>query len=128
MATKNIKKLIYKKECYEIVGVLFEVYNKIGYGYREKYYQHAIANELNEKNIKNKRELYIPLIYKNKKIGKYYIDFLINDKIALEIKVADRFYNLHANQLLSYLKAKNIRLGILALITPEGIKYKRFIK
>jgi GxxExxY protein len=127
MATKNIQKLLYKKDCYEIAGVLFEVYNKIGYGYREKYYHYAIANELDTKNISYKRELYVPLIYKDKKVGKYYIDFLISGKIALEIKVADRFYKLHANQLLSYLHAKNIRLGILALITPEGIKYKRYI-
>jgi GxxExxY protein len=127
MATKNIQKLIYKKECYEIIGVLFEVFNKIDYGYREKYYHHAIANELDSRNISYKRELYIPLVYKNKKVGRYYIDFLIKNKIVLEIKVADRFYNLHTNQLLSYLRTKNIRLGILALITPEGIKYKRYI-
>lgn len=127
MATKRIQKLIYKEDCYKIVGILFEIYNNIGYGYREKYYHHAIANELDKNNISYKRELYIPLIYKNKKIGKYYIDFLINDKIALEIKVADRFYNLHANQLLSYLRAKKIRLGILILVTPKGIKYKRYI-
>ena len=81
----NKTKLIYKKNCYQIVGVLFEVYNTIGYGFREKYYQQALSEELDKLNISYQREQYIPLKYKEKVIGRNFIDFLIKDKIALEI-------------------------------------------
>ena len=55
------------------------------------------------------------------------VDFLIENKIVLEIKVAQDFYQKDINQLLSYLKFKNFELGILAIFTKEGIKYKRIL-
>lgn len=109
------------------MGILFEVYKEIGYGFRERYYQQAIEEELKEKNIPFKREVYVPLEYRGKKIGKYFIDFKIDNKIALELKVADRFYKSHINQLLSYLNASDVKLGILAIVTPEGVQFKRFV-
>jgi GxxExxY protein len=121
------KKLIYKEETYKIIGIIYEVYNQLKYGYREKFYQEAIAQELEQNNIKYKKELYVPLYYKKKKIGKYFIDFLIDGKIALEIKVANEFYDSHIAQLLSYLEASNIKLGIIAIITPKGVEFKRIV-
>lgn len=121
------KKYIYQNETYEIIGVIYRVYNELGYGYREKYYQKAIAEEFKSEKINYKKELYVPLFYHGKRVGKYYIDFLINDKVALEIKVANRFYNSHVSQLLSYLNAFEIKLGLLATITPNGVKIKRLI-
>jgi len=126
--TKNTKKrLIYKQEAYKIIGILFEVFKELDYGYREKYYQEAIAEELRHNEICFKKEVYVPLKYKNKIIGRNFIDFVIENKIALEIKVADRFYKSHFSQLLTYLNLCNIKLGILAIVTPEGIKIKRIV-
>ncbi|PIS29970.1 MAG: hypothetical protein COT41_03880 [Candidatus Portnoybacteria bacterium CG08_land_8_20_14_0_20_40_83] len=63
--------------------------------------------------------------YKNKPIGIYYFDFLIDDKIVLEIKVRDYFSKKDITQLYSYLKAKNLKLGIIAHFTKTGVKFKR---
>lgn len=67
------------------------------------------------------------LEYNGRVIGRYFIDFVIEDKIALEIKVANDFYTKDIKQLLSYLKSKNLKFGILIIITKDGMRYKRFV-
>lgn len=124
---KITKNFIYRKTTYKINGILFDVFKELNYGLREKIYQQAIAQEFVRNKIVFKREVYIPIIYRGRKIGRYYIDFSIKNKIALETKVADRFYQSHISQLLSYLKSTNLKLGILAIITPRGVRIKRLI-
>lgn len=121
------KKLIYPELSFEVIGVAFKVFNELGYGYQEKYYQKAFALELNKRKINYEKELLVALKYDNKKIGKYFIDFLIKGKIVLEIKVGREFHYRDTKQILSYLESKEAKLGILILISPSGIKYKRVI-
>ena len=84
---KNGKtKLIYPEISYKIMGILFDVYNELGFGYQEKYYYKAIQKGLTEHKFKIKEQVPIPIKYRNEKIGIYYIDFLIDDCIVLEIK------------------------------------------
>ena len=124
---KTKKQLLYPELSYEIVGALFEVYNQLKYGHREKIYQKALIEQLAEKKINFQREQYYPVKFNNKIISRYYVDFLIENKIVLEIKVAQDFYQKDINQLLSYLKFENFELGILAIFSKEGIKYKRIL-
>lgn len=119
--------LYYKESSYEIVGCLYEMYNKVGFGYQEKHYQKILAEIFNNKNIEYQRELLGRITFNKKIIAQYYLDFLVDDKIILELKVANDFYTQHINQVLMYLKAHNLRLGILVLITKEGIKIKRIV-
>ena len=121
------EKVIYPELSYNIVGMLFNIYNNLGYGYREKHYQKALEEELIKNNIPYKKELSSKMDYNNKTIARYFLDFLIEDKIVLEIKVADDFYRSHISQILSYLKSTGLKLGILAIFTPEGIKTKRIL-
>lgn len=121
-------KLFYPKLSYEVVGALYEVYNAIGSGYQEKYYQKALAKELKEKRIDFKEQLPVRLYYKGEKLGIYYFDFLIEDKIILEIKNSSKFYPRDIKQVLGYLRAKNIDLGILACFSKNGLIYKRILK
>ena len=65
---------------------MFEVYNQLGSGYHEKYYQKAVALQLKENKVSFKEQVYTPLIFKEEIIGKNFLDFLIEDKIILEIK------------------------------------------
>lgn len=70
------------------------------------------------------------LFYKElsfKIIGKYLIDFLVEDNSALELKVANDFYTKDIKQLLSYLKARNLKLGMLILFTKDGVRYRRLV-
>jgi GxxExxY protein len=128
MEPKLIRKdLIYPELSYEITGVLFSVFKELGPGHKEKYYQNAIYNALIKKGYHVQRELYIPLLYQGEKVGSYYLDFLINDKIVLEIKKGDIFKKNSIDQILQYLKTTNLSLGILAQFTSSGVKTKRIL-
>ena len=119
--------LVYPELSFKIIGIAFNVYNDLGYGYQEKYYQKAIALDLNQGGIKYEREIPIKLEYKGEKIGKYFIDFIIENKIVLELKIGSCFHRRDIKQILTYLKASGLKLGIIILISPSGIKYKRII-
>jgi GxxExxY protein len=120
-------KIIYKDLSYKIIGLAFNVFKNIGYGYREKYYQRALEEEFKKEKIEYKRESPVRLMYRGRIIGKYFMDFIIEDKVILELKVAKDFYTKDIKQILSYLTAKDLKLGILAIITKDGVKYKRLV-
>lgn len=120
-------KIIEKDLSYLIVGVLFEVHNELGNRYQEKYYQRAVEECLIDKKIKFKRELMVDLVFREKKIGKYYLDFLIEDKIVLEIKTVPRLLPKDFKQVLAYLTSNNLELGILANFRSESLIYKRIL-
>lgn len=119
--------MIYKEECYKIIGLVFEVFNGVGHGYKEKFYQNAIANLFTENKIPFKKELKARVNFKGKEIGYYYFDFLVFNKIVIELKRKNYFSKKDVDQLHSYLKAMNLKLGILIYFTKNGIKYKRIV-
>lgn len=120
-----MSELIYPELSYQIVGLLYETYNKLGFGYQEKYYQRAFEKELQNQKIKYSREAPFKIKYKGESIGKYYVDFIIDGKVAVELKVANDYYKRHLTQVLGYLKSTNLKLGIIAIFTEKGLKYKR---
>ena len=121
------KDLIYPDLCYTIGGVLFDVGNELSFGHREHFYQKAVAERLKGIGLKFDEQLPAKVYFQGKYIGIYYFDFLIDNKIILEIKVAEDFYQKDVNQLLSYLKHNQYRLGILAIFTKKGLKFKRIL-
>lgn len=118
---------LYEELNYEIIGASFDVIKQIGYGYREKIYQRALAEEFNSKGLKYQRECPIKIYYRDKVIGKYYLDFVADDKIVVELKVANDFYVKDIKQVLSYMKANNYKLGLLIIINKNGAQVKRLI-
>lgn len=120
-------KLLYPELSYQVVGILYEVYNELGFGYQEKYYYRAIKNRLSKKGLSVSEQLPANLISDGKSIGRYFLDFLINDVVVLELKVANQIYPRHAKQVLGYLKANNLRLGILAVFSKDGVIIKRVV-
>lgn len=120
-------KLIYEQISFRINGLLFEVYNILGYGHRERTYQRALSEELKNNNISFKKELYFPIYFKGKLVSKYFFDFLVEDKVVLELKVSNDLYHNDINQILAYLKTNNYHLGILAVFTNNGVKTKRIV-
>ena len=121
------KKLIYEDLTYKVIGSLFEVYNRLGFGYKEKVYQEALAKELQQVGLKFKRESHSSIRYKGYRVGSNFYDFLIESKIVLELKVGNEIYESHAKQLLSYLHDSKMKLGILAVYCPKGVVYKRLV-
>ena len=121
------KDLIYPELCYQVIGILFEVWTKLGFGHKENFYQNALAREIETLGLKIKKQLPAQISYKGKVVGIYYFDFLIEDKMVLEIKVRNYFSRKDIEQLYSYLKAKNLKLGIIAHFTKSGVKFKRIV-
>ena len=72
-------------------------------------------------------QVYSPILFKNNNIGQCYYDFLIDGKIVLEIKSGEKFLKQNINQIYSYLKVKNLKLGLLANFTKEGLKFRRIL-
>ncbi len=120
-------KVVFKKLSYEIVGILFEVFNELGYGYKEKYYQKAIATLLKERKIPFKEQMRYRVTFKDKSLGNQFLDFLIDDKIILEIKRGNYFSKRNFKQVKQYLKVTNKKLAILANFTSSGVKTIRIL-
>ncbi len=128
MLEKTRKDLVYPDLSYSVMGVLFEVFKELGYGHKEKYYGTAIALGLKEADISFSEQLYSPLLFRGELVGKYFLDFLIEGKIVLEIKKGNRYSSKkQIEQVFSYLKVNHLKLGILAQFTSEGVKYRRIL-
>lgn len=123
----NTEGYLYEDITRKIIGGLFNVYNKLGYGYREKEFQRALAEEFKKLGLNFERELYCNLTYEGKVISKFYIDFLVEGKVVVELKVADDFYKKHFDQVMTYLKTNDLRLGLLAIFTGQKVLVKRII-
>lgn len=85
-------KIVYPELSYRVVGTLYKVHSELGNRYQEKYYQRAVELELKKEKIKFIKEISVNLKYQNKTIGKYFLDFLIDNKIILELKAVDRLH------------------------------------
>ena len=120
-------KVIYPELSYRIMAVAFKVFNKVGFGMSEKYYQSAFAKELESEKILYEREKIIRLKYNNDDIGRYFLDFVIDKKVVIELKVRPRFGYVHIKQTLGYLKAGDYKLAIMIYFTNDGVKYKRIV-
>lgn len=120
-------KIIQRELSYKIMGILFSVHSQLGNRYQEKYYQRAIEQGLKDKNLKFQKEIPVDLKFNNKKIGKYLLDFLIENVIILEVKAVLSFRPKDFTQVLAYLIASNIELGILANFRTDSLTYKRIL-
>ena len=122
--------LVYKNECYEIIGILYKVYKELGGNLLERHYQKAVSIALNAGGIKFTEQLPIKIYFQGEFIGIFYADFLIeigDAKIILEIKKNENFGQQNIKQLNNYLKSTGFKLGILANFTNNGVKFKRLV-
>jgi len=123
-----MEEYIYKEENYKIVGILFEVHKNLGKGFSEIVYKDALEYEFKNNNIPYQREKEFSVAYKDTILKhKFYADFVIYDKIILEIKTVDCFNTSHYNQCLNYLKISGYKLAVLANFNLISLDYKRII-
>ena len=107
------KKMLHSNTTEIIIKCFYEVYNILGYGFLEKVYENALFNELIQSGLSCERQKKIEVHYKNYLVGEYYADILVEDKIILELKAAETLCEEHEFQLLNYLKATDIEVGLL---------------
>ena len=121
------KRVVYPKLSYKLMGILFKVHNKLGSAYQERYYQRAIKKELEEQKIAFEREKQVKLVYENEKIGDYFLDFIIDGKIILEIKAVPFVKKEWSSQIIGYLASTNLPLAIIANFRTPKLTYKRYV-
>lgn len=121
------KNILFPELSYEIIGCLFEVYNELSGGYQEKIYQKAVARCLATHAIRYVEQASYHIRFRGKVIGVYFMDFVIEDKIVLEIKRGNYFVKNNIKQVENYLKATNLQLAILANFTNLNVKYIRIL-
>jgi GxxExxY protein len=119
--------LIYPELSYSLVGVLFDVYNSLGYGYNEMVYHKAIAVMLHEKNICFREQVQFNVFINEMEIIKGFADFVVENKIILELKRGNRFRKQNIDQIYNYLRMSGLKLGMIANFTSVGVIFKRII-
>ena len=121
-------KLLYKEESYKIIGACMEVHKELGKGFSEIIYGDALEIEFKKNNIIYSREKGYKITYKNKILPHHYFaDFVIQDKIILEIKAIKELTNSHTKQTLNYLATSKLKLGLLVNFGEDSLQYKRII-
>jgi GxxExxY protein len=97
----------------KVIGAFFKVYNTLGYGFNEKVYENALAIELRKAGLKTVKQQEIVVYYDGEGVGDYRADILVNDVVIVELKAARELAEEHEAQLLNYLKATTIEVGLL---------------
>ena len=116
--------LLYKENTEKIIKSYFKVYNTLGYGFLEKVYENAMAIELRKNGLEVKCQHPITVLYESEIVGEYFADIIINGIVVIELKAAKEISEEHECQLINYLKATNIELGLLMNFGKDA-EYKR---
>ncbi|OQY14969.1 MAG: GxxExxY protein [Deltaproteobacteria bacterium] len=112
---------------YAINGAVFEVNRVLGPGFLEKVYENALLIELKRRGITAKSQVPIRVFYKEKVIGEYFADILVEGKVIVELKTVETIDKIHKAQLLNYLKATGIQVGILVNFKHPKAEIKRMV-
>lgn len=118
--------MLHEEISTKIIKAFYNVYNKLGYGFLEKVYERALCIELNKLGLSVNSQAPIDVFYDNEKVGSYFADIIVDDIIILELKAAECLAEEHEYQLINYLKATNIEVGLLFNFGKEP-KFKRKI-
>lgn len=112
--------------CHQIVGVFYSVYNELGYGFLEAVYEEALAIGLAEAGLSVRQQAATPIWFHGRTIGEYKADIVVNNLVLLELKAAKALDASHEAQILNYLRATDIEVGLLLNFGPKP-HFKRFV-
>ena len=112
---------------YQIRGAIFEVNRVLGAGFLEKVYENALLVELRDRGLNAKGQVPLKVLYKEKPVGEYFVDILVEDQVIVELKTVEQLKKIHEAQLLNYLKATGIKVGLLVNFSGEKADIKRMV-
>lgn len=127
MSTERSEKYLYQGLTYKVIGAIYAVHGILGPVHKETIYQKALSMEFTERNIRFEMEKPLNVMYKGKSIGVYRPDFIIDDRIILEIKVTPFIAKAMREQVFYYLKGSRYKLVLLANFGARKVEVKRFI-
>lgn len=122
----NKAELLHSKETEIIIAAFYKVYNTLGFGFLEKVYENSLCNELQKSNLSVMKQYPINVYYDDQVVGEYFADLLIDKKIIVEIKTVKSLCQENEYQLINYLKATGIEVGLL-LNFGEKAEFRRKI-
>ena len=117
---------IHRELAEKVIGVFYDVYNELGFGFLESVYQSAIIQALRSVGLKADGQTKLPVYFRGIVVGDYIADIVVESKLLLELKAADDLASAHDAQLLNYLKATTVELGLLLNFGPKP-KIKRLV-
>lgn len=103
-----------------ILEAFFVVYNRLGHGFREKVYENSLAVELRIRGFQVDQQLPINVYYEGVQVGEYYADLVVNGCVIVEVKAVEKLCAEHSAQLINYLKATEIEVGLLVNFGPSA--------
>jgi len=124
----NSPELLYKEECYNIIGACMTVHRDLGNGFLESVYQEALAIELENRRIPYMRERVINVTYKGIELKTTFkADFVCYESVIVEIKALSSLSNDHTSQVINYLKATGLRVGLLVNFGTSSLQHHRYV-
>ncbi len=112
----------------KIIGCAYKVYNTLGSGFLEKVYENALYIELSRRGLSVKQKYSIEVYYDNVIVGEYIADLLVEDKVLIELKAVQNLCKEHEVQLVNYLVATGINIGLLINFGPKSVQIKRRLR
>ena len=112
---------------YAINGAVFEVNNTLGPGFLEKVYENALLVELKKSGLKAESQVPIIVKYKIETVGEYFADIIVEDRVIVEIKTVEKLDKIHEAQVLNYLKATDLNVGLLVNFKNQKADIKRLV-
>lgn len=109
----NEKNFLHSDITDKLIKIFYKVYSKLGFGFLERVYENAMFIELQKTGLIIKRQSPIKVYYDDSQVGLYFADLLIDDKVIVELKASEGLCEEHETQLINYLKATEIEVGIL---------------
>ncbi len=123
-----MKELLFKEECFQLVGFCMEIHRELGKGHDEVIYKDALVVELSRADIPFSRERKYEVTYKGVILPHHYrADFVVRDQILFEAKAVERLTDAHVKQVLNYLAASKLRLGLLVNFGSDSLEWKRVV-
>ena len=119
------KKIEFESLSNKIIGLAIEVHKQIGPGFIESIYQNALIYELTKNHMPFETEKKIDIYYKNKLVGVHRLDLLVNQEIVVELKAIKEILSGHVSQVVSYLKATNLKTGLILNFSKSKLDIKR---
>ena len=123
----NGHKLLLKKEVFQVVGCAMEVLNTLGHGFLEKPYENALVVEFRLNGIPFKQQPRFDVIYKSLRVGEYFPDLIVFDRIVVETKTIGRITVLERGQILNYLKVTQLRVGLILNFKRPQLEWERLV-
>jgi GxxExxY protein len=112
----------------KIIGAAMQVHSTLGSGFQEVIYQRALAIELNKQGLAFQRELEMYIYYDGQEIGTRRVDFLVEDKVMVELKAVSTLDDAHLAQAINYLEAYHLEIGLLINFGAKSLQFRRLIK